>query len=88
MLALLIESFCDRNQEQKGKFTVGKSAVLTIIIPNSSPYILKGELKGWYVFIIKKLDNIREEKLRECKIFKLKSRNTQVYRETHVQKNI
>jgi hypothetical protein len=87
-LFLLFERLCDRNQEQKGKLPVGKSAVLSIIIPNSCPYIITGDLKVSYVFIIKKLDNIREAKIREYKIFTLKSRNTHVHGETYIQENI
>jgi hypothetical protein len=45
LLALLIERLCDRNQEQKGKPPLRKSAVLSIIRPNSCPYIVTGELK-------------------------------------------
>lgn len=81
-----IESLYYRNQEQKEKFSVRKSAVLIIIIPNSCPYIVTGELKVSYVCIIKNLDNIREAKIRENKMFKLESRNTQ--RVIHTRKHL
>ena len=53
MLALLIERLCDKNQEQNEKLPVGKSAVLTIMIPNSCPYILKGELKSHTLLLLR-----------------------------------
>jgi len=87
LLVLLFERLCDRNQEQKGKLPVGNLAVLRIVIPNSCPYIVTGELKVSYVFIIKNLDNIREAKIKEYKIFILKSRNTHVHGETYIQEN-
>jgi len=88
LLALFIERLCDRNQEQEGKFPVRKSAVLNILRPNSCPNIVTGELKVSCICIIKNLDNIREAKIREYKIFTLKFRNTHVHRKTYIQENI
>ena len=87
-MSLLIEKLCDRNQEQNGKFPVGKSAVLSIIIPNPCLYIITGELKVSCDLIVKNLDSLREAKIRDYKIFTLKSRNTHVHRETYIQENI
>jgi len=49
-LALIIERLYDRNQEENWKPPVRKSGALSVIRPNSCPYIVTGELKVSYIY--------------------------------------